>query len=51
MPDGGVIMCHPGKVDAELKLLDHVTDSRAHEYAFFASDAFARLLAERDILL
>ena len=27
MPDGGVIMCHPGKVDAELKRLDHVTES------------------------
>ena len=28
LPDGGVIMCHPGKVDAELKRLDHVTDVR-----------------------
>ncbi len=51
MPDGGVIMCHPGKVDAELKRLDHVTESREHEYAFFAGDAFAQLLAERGIKL
>src|ERR1700686_612710 len=51
MPDGGVIMCHPGNVDAELKRLDHVTDARAHEYAFFGGDTFARLLAERGVKL
>ena len=51
LPDGGVIMCHPGKVDAELKRLDHVTESREHEYAFFGGDAFAHLLAERGIKL
>jgi predicted glycoside hydrolase/deacetylase ChbG (UPF0249 family) len=51
LPDGGVIMCHPGKVDAELKRLDHVTESREHEYAFFGSDAFSHLLAEQGIKL
>jgi hypothetical protein len=51
MPDGGVIMCHPGKVDAELKRLDHVTESREHEYAFFAGETFPLLLAERGIKL
>jgi chitin disaccharide deacetylase len=51
LPDGGVIMCHPGKVDAELKRLDHVIDSRAHEYAFFCGEAFPRLLAERGVTL
>jgi chitin disaccharide deacetylase len=51
LPDGGVIMCHPGKVDAELKRLDHVTDSRAHEYAFFGGETFPRLLAERGVTL
>ena len=51
LPDGGVIMCHPGLVDAELKRIDPVTDLRAREYAFFASDAFVRLLAERGIKL
>jgi predicted glycoside hydrolase/deacetylase ChbG (UPF0249 family) len=51
LPDGGIIMCHPGKVDAELKRLDHVTDSREHEYAFFGGDAFAHLLTERGIKL
>ena len=51
MPNGGVIMCHPGKVDAELKRLDPVTDLREREYAFFASDAFLRLLAEQGVTL
>jgi predicted glycoside hydrolase/deacetylase ChbG (UPF0249 family) len=51
MPDGGVVMCHPGKVDAELKRLDHVTESREHEYAFFSGDAFAHLLIEQGIKL
>jgi predicted glycoside hydrolase/deacetylase ChbG (UPF0249 family) len=51
LPDGGVIMCHPGKIDAELKQLDHVTESREHEYAFFGGEAFARLLAEQGIKL
>jgi chitin disaccharide deacetylase len=51
LPDGGVIMCHPGKVDAELKRLDHVTESREHEYAFFGGDAFAHLLAEHGVTL
>ena len=51
LPDGGVVMCHPGKVDAELKRLDHVTDSREHEYAFFGGEAFAHLLAEHGVTL
>src|SRR5580700_5954973 len=51
LPDGGVIMCHPGKVDAELERLDHVTNSRELEYAFFGSDAFAHLLAEHGATL
>jgi predicted glycoside hydrolase/deacetylase ChbG (UPF0249 family) len=51
LPDGGVIMCHPGKVDAELKRLDHVTDARVHEYAFFGGETFPRLLAEHGVTL
>jgi predicted glycoside hydrolase/deacetylase ChbG (UPF0249 family) len=51
LPDGGVIMCHPGKVDAELRCLDPLTDLRAREYAFFLDDAFPRLLAERGYTL
>lgn len=51
LPEGGVIMCHPGKVDAELRRVDPLTDLREREYAFFRSDAFPRLLAERGVAL
>jgi chitin disaccharide deacetylase len=51
MPDGGVIMCHPGIVDAELARLDPLTDLREREYAFFLDDAFARLLHQRGYAL
>jgi predicted glycoside hydrolase/deacetylase ChbG (UPF0249 family) len=51
MPDGGVIMCHPGLVDAELERLDPVTDAREREYAFFLDDAFLRLLAAHGTVL
>jgi len=51
MPDGGVIMCHPGKVDAELSRVDTLTDLREREYAFFSSDTFPRLLAAHGVSL
>ena len=51
MPDGGVIMCHPGIVDAELARLDPLTDLREREYAFFLGDAFAQLLQRRGYAL
>jgi chitin disaccharide deacetylase len=51
MPDGGVIMCHPGIVDAELTRLDPLTDLREREYAFFSGDAFAQLLQQRGYAL
>jgi predicted glycoside hydrolase/deacetylase ChbG (UPF0249 family) len=51
MPDGGLIMCHPGKVDAELKRLDPVTDLREREFDFLNSAAFPRLLAERGVAI
>jgi chitin disaccharide deacetylase len=51
MPDGGVIMCHPGIVDAELARLDPLTDLREREYAFFLDDAFAQLLQRRGYAL
>jgi chitin disaccharide deacetylase len=47
MPDGGVIMCHPGIVDAELAQLDPLTDLREREYAYFLGDAFPQLLQRR----
>jgi predicted glycoside hydrolase/deacetylase ChbG (UPF0249 family) len=51
LPDGGLIMCHPGFVDAELKRLDPLTRQREQEFAFFSSDDFPRLLAEHGVAL
>jgi chitin disaccharide deacetylase len=51
LPDGGVIMCHPGKVDAELRHLDPLTDLREHEYAYFLGESFPQLLAARGYAL
>jgi chitin disaccharide deacetylase len=51
MPDGGVIMCHPGIVDAELTRLDPLTDLREREYAYFLGEAFAQLLQRRGYAL
>ena len=47
LPDGGVIMCHPGQVDAELARNDTLTTLREREYAFFKGEAFRDLLARR----
>lgn len=51
LPDGGLLMCHPGKVDQELRRLDPLTDLREREYAFFLGERFPRLLAERGYAL
>jgi hypothetical protein len=51
LPDGGVVMCHPGEVDDELRRLDPLTDLRAREYAYFAGDEFAALLRAQAVSL
>jgi len=51
MPDGGLIMCHPGFVDAELRGLDPLTDLREREFAYLDSDAFPALMAARGVTL
>ncbi len=51
LPDGGVIMCHPGFVDADLQRLDPLTTLREREYAFLAGDSFPDLLASRGATL
>ena len=51
LPDGGLLMCHPGKVDRELRELDPLTDLREREYTFFLGDHFPQLLAERGYAL
>jgi predicted glycoside hydrolase/deacetylase ChbG (UPF0249 family) len=45
MPDGGLVMCHPGFVDTELQRLDDFTTMREREHAFFAGDGFPEALA------
>lgn len=51
LPDGSVVMCHPGFVDAELERLDHVTTEREKEFAFLASDDFPALLSAQGVSL
>jgi chitin disaccharide deacetylase len=51
LPEGGLVMCHPGHVDAELERLDPLTTLREQEYAYFRSDAFLEALEGRDFTL
>jgi predicted glycoside hydrolase/deacetylase ChbG (UPF0249 family) len=51
LPDGGLIMCHPGVVDTGLKGLDSLTTLREQEFAYFGSDAFLQVLAEHNVAL
>jgi predicted glycoside hydrolase/deacetylase ChbG (UPF0249 family) len=51
LPDGSVVMCHPGFVDAELQRLDPLTTLREKEYAYFAGDAFPAALASHGAVL
>jgi len=51
LPDGSVVMCHPGFVDSELHRLDPLTTLREQEYAFFAQDTFPGMLARHGVAL
>lgn len=51
LPEGSVVMCHPGFVDDELKALDPLTALREREYAFLGSDAFAEILRAHRVTL
>jgi chitin disaccharide deacetylase len=44
LPNGGLIMCHPGMVDTELRRLDTLTTMRERELSYFKSDDFIRAL-------
>ena len=49
LPEGGLVMCHPGHVDAELKRLDPLTTAaRAANMPISAGDAFAGGAARAD---
>lgn len=51
LPDGGLIMCHPGIVDTALQGLDPLTTLREHEFAYFNSDAYPAALATHGVAL
>jgi len=51
LPDGSVVMCHPGFVDAELQRLDPLTTLREREYFFLIDDAFPSLLDAHGLTL
>jgi predicted glycoside hydrolase/deacetylase ChbG (UPF0249 family) len=51
LPNGGLIMCHPGFVDAALERLDPLTTLREAEFAYLDSDAFPQALAARGLAL
>ena len=51
MRDGGVIMCHPGVVDAALRALDPLTTLREKEYEYFKGEAYPALLRQHGVAL
>jgi predicted glycoside hydrolase/deacetylase ChbG (UPF0249 family) len=51
IPEGGVVMCHPGFVDQTLVSLDPLTAQREREYAFLAGEHFPALLAANKVTL
>jgi predicted glycoside hydrolase/deacetylase ChbG (UPF0249 family) len=51
LPDGGLVMCHPGFVDETLLSLDPLTTQREHEHAFLAGEQFPPLLAANNVTL
>jgi len=51
LPNGSVVMCHPGFVDAELQRLDPLTTLREREYFFLIDEAFPSLLDAHGLTL
>jgi predicted glycoside hydrolase/deacetylase ChbG (UPF0249 family) len=51
LPDGGLVMCHPGFIDETLTGLDPLTHQREREYAFLAGVDFPKLLAAHNVTL
>jgi chitin disaccharide deacetylase len=51
LPEGGLIMCHPGFVDETLESLDPLTTHREHEHAFLGGEHFPDLLAANKVTL
>lgn len=51
LPAGGVVMCHPGVVDAELERLDPLTTLREHEFNYLRGEDFPGVLAKQGVTL
>jgi predicted glycoside hydrolase/deacetylase ChbG (UPF0249 family) len=51
LPADGVVMCHPGIVDAELARLDPLTTQREREYAYMTDDMFPLVLRAHGVAL
>lgn len=51
MPEGGLVMCHPGRVDAALRAVDPLTVLREKEYAYLKSDIFPQALSGAGVSL
>jgi predicted glycoside hydrolase/deacetylase ChbG (UPF0249 family) len=51
LPEGGLVMCHPGFVDETLISLDPFTGQREHEHAFLGGEHFPPLLAANNVTL
>jgi chitin disaccharide deacetylase len=51
LPEGGLVMCHPGFVDEVLVGLDPLTGQREREYAFLAGEHFLPLLTLNKVTL
>jgi chitin disaccharide deacetylase len=51
LPDGGLVMCHPGHVDDRLRRLDPLTTVREREYAYLSGDAFPEALKTHGLTL
>ena len=51
MPEGGLVMCHPGFVDETLEGLDLLTTQREAEHAYLAGAQFPPLLAANNVTL
>jgi predicted glycoside hydrolase/deacetylase ChbG (UPF0249 family) len=51
LPEGGLVMCHPGFVDDTLVGLDPLTGQREREYKFLAGEQFPPLLAANKVTL
>lgn len=51
LPEGGLVMCHPGFVDDMLVSLDPLTTQREAEHAYLGGETFPALLKANNITL